>query len=115
MKERTFDFEEVMERVQNDKELLLELFDIFIEDYSDKRSNLDELIEQHDLEMIRDVAHSLKGAAGNISAKAMHVTCAGIESLAASGDLEAAKKVIPQLDTQFEEFKDEIEEVKKKL
>ena len=41
MSEEILDLKEVMERVQDDKELLLELFDIFITDYSEKRKLLE--------------------------------------------------------------------------
>ena len=65
MSDEVLDLNEFLERVQDDKELLLELLDIFSDDYQKKRVQLEEAVNKNDSEQIKSVAHSLKGASGN--------------------------------------------------
>lgn len=106
------DLNEVMERVQGDKELLLELFEIFVEDFQTKRDALNEAQSTGDLERIKEVAHSLKGASGNIAAKSMHQNCLVMESLAKDGKIDEIKQQLTALDEQFEQLKANIEKIK---
>ena len=101
MEEKVLDLEDVLERVQDDRALLLELFDIFEKDYIEKRQRLNELVKESNLTEIRDVSHSMKGAAGNISAKALFSSCARIEQLADKKDLNSIKPILSMLDKQF--------------
>ena len=107
------DLEDVLTRVQDDKELLIELLDIFEDYFPDKRKMLDEFAEQGDAEKIKEVIHSIKGAAGNISAKSMHDTCVEIERLALENNIEAIKKCLVDLDKQFSSLKTCVVKLKK--
>ncbi len=104
MKKEVLDIEEVMERVQDDRELFMELLEIFQEDYAEKRKQLDGLIAQNDLAQIRDVAHSIKGASGNISAKSIEASCEIIERAAEEGNMLLIQETILLLDRQFAEL-----------
>ena len=112
MDKNVLDLKDVLERVQDDRELLMELLDIFVEDYAEKRELLNKLIEENNAEEVRNIAHSIKGAAGNISAKAIHVTCAKMELLAEGNDLEPVKGLLGQLDKQFVDLQGCIKELK---
>ncbi len=90
-----------MERVQNDKELLMELLGIFIEDFQEKKKVLIEAVANKDVETVKSVAHSLKGATGNISAKAMRQTFVRMEQQAKDGNLSGMEGIIPILEEQF--------------
>ncbi len=68
MSEEIIDLKDVLERVQDDKELLAELFDIYQEDFVVKRQALGEAITAKDITKIKEIAHSMKGSSGNISA-----------------------------------------------
>jgi len=113
MNNDAIDIKDVMERVQDDKELLLELLDIFEQDYREKRVLLDELIAKKNVDEIRDISHSIKGATGNISAKRMHECCAQIEKLAEAKDMDKVIALMPTLDEEFRQLKVHIEEIKK--
>jgi two-component system sensor histidine kinase/response regulator len=106
MTEKTpaIDVEDVLERVQDDKQLLVELLGIFEKDYQDKRKTLGRLVKQSDFDKIKDIIHSVKGASGNISAKAMFASCAKIEELAAKKDIVSIGKLLDTLDKQFVEM-----------
>jgi len=112
MKEEIIDLPDVLDRVQNDKELLLELFDIFEEDFKGKRKEMGRCLIEKDAEMMRNVAHSVKGAAGNISAKRIYTICLFIEKEAAAGHLTGLSEKLKELDEQFQLYEREAEKIK---
>lgn len=109
------DLPDFMERVQDDKELLLELLDIFQEDFVNKRQMLDEAVKSSDITKIKEVAHSLKGASGNISAKEMHANFLKIEHAAKSNDVNQIASILKDVDVQFEQIKQFAVKIKKEF
>src|ERR1041385_6600484 len=105
MAEDIIDLPDVMERVQDDKELLLELLDIYQEDFVIKRGILAEAIAKKDFTKIKEVAHSMKGASGNISAKRLYATCLKLESQAKENNPAGLEETLKIIDGQFEEIK----------
>jgi HPt (histidine-containing phosphotransfer) domain-containing protein len=112
MGEDAIDIQDVMERVQDDWELFLELLDIFVQDYSEKKALLNQAINEKNSEEIRDLIHSIKGATGNISARAMHQTCIRIERLADEKKLEQVPELLTLLDQQFSDLQRHIIKIK---
>ena len=104
MSEEAIDLNEVLERVQDDKVLLLELLDIFQEDYVQKRSVIKNSLTQKDSEQIKAIAHSLKGASGNISAKKLHVSFMKLEQMAQKNDFAPMHSLVSEIDRQFSEL-----------
>jgi len=115
MSNNILDLKELMERVQDDKELLLELLDIFIEDFDKKKKALQEAIEETNYEQIRNIAHSLKGATGNISAKDLRVIFTDMEEMGKKSDITGIEDLILSMSAQFEVLLGRIEEVKAEL
>ena len=115
MADDVLDLPEFLERVQDDKELLLELFDIFIEDFKLKRVQLTQAIEQKNFAQIRAIAHSLKGSTGNISAKLLRLTCIKLEELGQANSLAGIQDQLITLDKQFQDLVNRIVIVKKEL
>lgn len=105
MSEEIIDLKDVLERVQDDKELLNELLDIYQEDFVTKRQALDEAIAAKDIGKIKAVAHSMKGASGNISAKPLHAACLKLETLAKDGKTDGMQEVAIEIDGYFEKIK----------
>ena len=105
MSEEIIDLKEVLERVQDDKELLNELFDIYLEDFVVKRQALGNAIAAQDIAKIKEVAHSMKGASGNISAKLLYAACLQLEKLAKEGKTDGMQEVAVSIDRYFEEIK----------
>lgn len=105
MSDEIIDLTELLERVQDDKELLNELLDIYQEDFLVKRQALGEAIATNDIAKIKEVAHSMKGASGNISAKPLHAACLKLESLAKEGKTDGMQEVAAGIDGYFEEIK----------
>ena len=115
MSEDIIDLKDVMERVQDDKELLLELLDIFQEDFVNKRKLLGEALVNKDMVKIKEIAHSIKGASGNISAKPMHASCLKLETLAKDGTFDGMAAILTSIDGQFEEVKANAIKLKKEF
>jgi len=115
MTNEIIDINDVLERVQDDRELFLELLDIFEEDFTQKRKLLSDFIEKSNFQEIKDVIHSIKGASGNISAKAMHASCTEIEKLAEAQDISKLSELIETLDDQFAQLQARIIEIKEEF
>ena len=109
------DLKDFMERVQDDKELLVELLDIFQEDFVGKRQVLDEAVKSGDTNKIKEVAHSLKGASGNISAKEMHANFLKVEAAVKNNDLNQVASILKEIDVQFDQIKQFTVKIKKEF
>jgi len=107
------DIQEALERVQNDTRFLLELMRDFEHDYRKKRKVIDQAIQQQNFDKIQQTIHSLKGAAGNISAKPIHNSCMIVEYLVSCGDIGLMKEVLYDMDQQFLELQAYIARFKK--
>ena len=99
------DLPEVLERVQNDRGLLVELFDIFLADCPAKIDIIKKAALRSDCGALRDAAHAMKGAAGNLSAKRLHAAFSAIEQTAKKGDLSGLEALLSDLDRQWNELK----------
>lgn len=106
------DLKDALERVQDDKELLLELFDIFSEDFIGKREAIWGAFKSGKVSDFQMAAHSLKGATGNISAKQMNETCVALDRIAKDGSIATTESLLETLDKQFADLKEEIIKVK---
>lgn len=105
MSEEIIDLKDVLERVQDDKELLAELFDIYEEDFIIKRKALQDAINAKDITKIKEIAHSMKGSSGNISAKPLYASCLKLETLAKEGKTDGMQEVVTGIDGYFEQVK----------
>jgi len=106
------DLKDAIERVQDDKELLLELFEIFQEDFPGKRDAILAAFTKGDVNTFLQLAHGLKGATGNISARQMHENCIELDLMGRKGNLAGAKERLELLDKQYEAFKAEAAKLK---
>jgi HPt (histidine-containing phosphotransfer) domain-containing protein len=105
MSDEIIDLKDVLDRVQQDKELLNELFDIYQEDFVIKRKALGDAIAANDIVKIKEIAHSMKGSSGNISAKPLHAACLKLEMLAKEGKTDGMQEVASNIDGYFEKVK----------
>ncbi|MCR4338123.1 MAG: Hpt domain-containing protein [Candidatus Omnitrophica bacterium] len=100
--EPVLDMKDVLDRVQDDRELLMELLEIFQDDFIQRRKNLQDALDENDAQVVREVAHAIKGASGNISAKRIFLLCHKMEKAAQAGFLDEVRRDLPSLDEQFQ-------------
>ena len=115
MSDQIIDIKEFLERVQDDRDLLLELLDIFEQDFVEKRKNLGIAVQKKNFEEIKSIAHSLKGSSGNISAKPMHANWFKIEQLAKDSDAAGIMAIMTDIDRQFAELQQYCVQLKQDL
>ena len=113
MSHDAMDLKEVLERVQDDHELLAELLQIYAEDYTEKIKNLKEAVAKNDIEQVCYIAHSLKGASGNIAAKKLHILFLNLEHSAKEGKLTDAPSLIESIEKEFVELQDYVKNMPK--
>ncbi len=99
---------EVLERLGNDEELLEELWGIFIADAPKQMIALKEAIEGSQAFLVERQAHSLKGSAANIGAKAVGEKAFKIEVIARQKSLENINEL-------YEDLKEELKKAMKEL
>lgn len=115
MSDEIIDVPEFLDRVMEDKDLLKELLDIFSTDFVQKREDLGKAVETKDFETIRSIAHSLKGASGNISAKPLREVCVTLETKGKESDGEGLAELLTELDKQYAALQERIKTLKEEL
>lgn len=84
------DLDSLFERLGGDAELVVEVARLFLEDCPTQLASLSEAIDLRDAVRIRVAAHTLKGAAANLSACRLQYAAATLEQLGAESRLDAA-------------------------
>lgn len=115
MSEEIIDLKEFLERVQDDRDLLIELLDIYEQDFAEKRKIIEGAVQKRDFEQIKTVAHSLKGSSGNISAKPIHASFLKIEQLAKTSEINGIPETLKQIDELFVALKKFVVQLKQDL
>jgi len=85
------DRESALERFGGDEALLADVIRVFIEDCPARLDEIRTAVEARDAEGIRNSAHALKGAAGNLSARGLFEAAAVLERVGAESRLDAAE------------------------
>jgi len=107
--------QDVLARLQGDKELLLELVQIFLEDTPLRFKDISALIAKSDCLELADVAHSIKGAASNIGANKLWQSFKEIEQAAKDQDLVLAAEIFQRASLEFAELQGYVPRLKSQL
>ena len=91
--ESAIDFPELLARVDNDRELLLDLMSIFKEDFPRHLRELSDVVAARDLKKVTIVSHTLKGMLANLAVTRATAAAAKLEQLGreAGGESEIAE------------------------
>ena len=95
------DLPSLLARVENDRELLTELFAMFLEELPALRKALHDAIGTGDLPQVTKVAHTLKGMLANMSMNRGTLMAAGIEAAARDGDAAAVEEALISFDSEL--------------
>ena len=96
--------EELMERLGGDREILEEVVAIFRHSTPELVAEIGNAIEARDLTRLRSAAHTLKGAAGNLSAKRLAALALELEHAGETSDVALAAHYFPRLAAETEEL-----------
>jgi len=86
------------------RDILPELIVIF---RSEVRTRLDAMrgaVESGDAEQLRQLAHGIRGAAGNMGGRSLAAVCAALEQIGRAGTVEGAAPLLPETETLFEQL-----------
>ena len=97
--ETQLDHASLLERVEGDQELLVEMVRLFREDAPNLLAAINAALQRGDMASLEHSAHSFKGAASNLSAKAVAEAAAQLEKHAKNRDGAAAKAGFARLES----------------
>ncbi len=93
-------FPELMERVENDRDLLNDLLEMFRDEFPRQRKLLDEAVKSEDMKQIHATGHTLKGILANLSMARAVRAAAQIELAGKENNSAEIKTAITALDAE---------------
>ncbi len=99
-----FDRGVMLERLGDDEELLQEILELFVMDAPSQLEGLCSAIQTGEIELLTRHAHTLKGQAANIAATRMRDVSDRMEQQGHAGNLDAARDLLPEVRTTFDEL-----------
>jgi len=96
---------EALERVGGDEAFLEELLDLFGEEFESKSRALSEAISRRDADALRDLGHSIKGAAANLSLPGLQTAAKAMEQAGTNAQIENARSALETLRREFERLR----------
>lgn len=104
--EPLFDLDKALEMVDQDKEFLKELVEIFSSDYPQRLSTIYQTIKEKDFKSLNETAHSLKGAAGSLFLSKVYELSLELEKRGKESKIEGIESIYKELEEELEKFKD---------
>jgi len=94
--------ERVVERIRGyGADAMAEVYGTMAEELPVRRQALAQAIDAGDLKAVASQAHAIKGGSGTLGLQALHLTCARIDAVARTGDVQSAREAWPDADRQF--------------
>jgi HPt (histidine-containing phosphotransfer) domain-containing protein len=112
MKAQLIDMPRFVERMEGDRELILEVFEVFMEEAPGRREKFEKALAAMDFEALTMLAHSLKGASGTLQADLLHQVCYDLEKAARAGDEDKAREFTPRVLALLDETAAHMRELK---
>ena len=103
------DIKSALNRMGGDKELLSEMFLEFLDYLPIQTDKLREAVKKGDSTLVEREAHSLKGAASNLSVKGITDLAFKLELLGQSSDLSDAHEIMDDLKTEYQRLEEYVQ------
>ena len=100
-----FDLDALIQRLGGRDNMVGRFIELFLKQASTCSTALHEALRSGEIEVVRTQTHTLKGAAGNISALRIQKTAAIIEGIAKSGLMDGVDELVTQLGSEISEFR----------
>jgi HPt (histidine-containing phosphotransfer) domain-containing protein len=105
----SINFPELLSRVDNDRELLLDLFAIFKDDFPRHLQALQDAVSRDDMKQIATVSHTLKGMLLNLAVTRAAKGAAQLEELAHSGENISVRNALAAFEMEVQGLLPEME------
>jgi len=112
---RALDFDAALARVDGDRALFEELCRLFVEGCPRNLMALRVALDARDLGAVRQLAHTIKGAAARVGSFCLSRTAHELETQADAGDLESCRSGIDGVQSEFDRLQPELEAVCRKV
>lgn len=106
----SFDADDLIDRMMGNEVLAKRLVGVFLEDAPRQLLALSEALSREDSTSSSRIAHSIRGAASNAGGEALVELAKTIEHDCKSGNLQQARKMVPQLEDRFARLRPKLEE-----
>ena len=103
--------EELLEEIDNDRELLEQMFQMFEADADRRIALIRAAISSGDAATLSAEAHALKGGVGNFFAMPVYETAQELETMGRDDRIDAARETFEKLEIQLAELKQELREL----
>jgi len=103
-----FDADELMDRVDNDAELLTDLVEIFVEDGQNQVDAIEAAVVSQDAKALESAAHSFKGSSNNMAAAKLGQIAFELERAGKDGNFDGTTAMISRLKEEFSLCRDEM-------
>jgi HPt (histidine-containing phosphotransfer) domain-containing protein len=105
----SINFPELLSRVDDDRELLLDLFAIFKDDFPRHLQALQDAVSRDDMKQIATVSHTLKGMLLNLAVTRAAKGAAQLEELAHSGENISVRNALAAFEMEVQGLLPEME------
>jgi len=100
-----FDQESALERAGGDMEFLKELIELFRSDCPEKLAQISKGIKEKDYKTIKEIAHSIKSASGNLSLTRVYDLSFKIEGMGKKDKIQDIEKAYNELEEELGKIK----------
>lgn len=107
------DFDGLLERTMDDKEIALEILSCYLEETKKGLENLKKATENKDLTESREKAHEIKGSSASTGAIEMHKLAEIAQKESENGNLTTVIELVSKLEAVFFETENEIKGILK--
>lgn len=105
------DMESAMARFGDDVDFFMKMANAFLTYLPDQLIPLEKTLESGDFSKVKKIAHSIKGAAGNLSAEKLRAVAATIEKSSGNGDKANISSLIKEMKSEFVLFEQFVEKL----
>jgi len=95
-----------------DKEIVIEIIDIFINEYPERMSNIKQAIDTNDFPGLKFHAHSIKGVVANFMVPHVQELAKKLEMAGAEQNLNGVKELFSEFNEQCQLLVDDLKEIK---
>lgn len=104
------DYVDALHRIGGDTSFLMELLNIYFQEYAEKKRLLEEAIAREDFTQVRELGHSLKGSSANLSLGPLQKVAFSLEIAGQERKLQLVKDAVHCLETEIQSLRDFLRE-----